>query len=58
MVIDRLIQLYKDRGFDVATGLNPGHFGGHPYAPFTWLIKDGRNYTNGLGIALRHGLRR
>ncbi|MDA1324547.1 MAG: class I SAM-dependent methyltransferase [Proteobacteria bacterium] len=53
MVIDRLIKFYKDREFDVATGLNPCHFGGHPYAPFTWLIKDGRNYTNGLGIALQ-----
>lgn len=52
-ILARLTQLYQSRGIQVATGLNPSHFGGFPLAPFTWFIRDGASLTNGLGIALQ-----
>ena len=52
-VLPRLLSLYEGRGFTVSTGLNPLHHEGAPLAPFTWLLRDGKPFTNGLGIALQ-----
>jgi len=52
-ILARLVSLYRDRGIDIAAGLNPSHFGGFPLAAFTWFVRDGRSLTNGLGIALQ-----
>ena len=52
-ILPRLVSLYASRGIDIATGLNPSHFGNLPSAPFTWFIKDGGSLTNGLGIGLQ-----
>lgn len=51
-LLPRLLAAYRGRGFEIASGLNPAHWDGFDLAPFTWLIKDGRSVTNGLGIAL------
>ncbi len=50
-ILPRLVSLYESRGIGIATGLNPGDFGGFPAAAFTWFLKDGESLTNGLGIA-------
>ena len=52
-IVPRLFELYRQRGFTVVSGLNPTHWRGLNSAPFTWLMRDGRSYTNGLGIALQ-----
>ncbi|MCW8861110.1 MAG: class I SAM-dependent methyltransferase [Rhodospirillales bacterium] len=52
-ILPKLIGLYEDSGFTVSTGLMPSFVGGLDEAPFTWLIKDGKKYTNGLGIAMQ-----
>ena len=52
-IIARLAALYESRGIEVATGLNPTHFGNFPLAPYTWFFRDGESLTNGLGIALQ-----
>lgn len=49
-ILGRLVDLYQSRGFAIATGLNPTHMNDYGGAPYTHLIKDGRNFTNGLGI--------
>jgi hypothetical protein len=50
-VLARLVALYRTRGIEIATGLNPGNFGNFGPAAFTWFVKDGESLTNGLGIA-------
>ena len=50
-IVNRLIDIYQRRGFLVSTGLNPCHFENFKTAPFTWLIKEGKNHTDGLGIS-------
>lgn len=50
-ILTRLVDFYQSRGYRIATGLNPRHVENFSGAPFTWLIKDGRSVTNGLGIA-------
>ena len=52
-ILNTLYELYESEGFTVSSGLNPDHNDGHPYAPFTWLLKDGKSFSNGLGIALQ-----
>lgn len=52
-IVPRLFDLYRQHGFTVVSGLNPAHWQGLNSAPFTWLMRDGRSYTNGLGIALQ-----
>jgi predicted O-methyltransferase YrrM len=52
-ILARLVSLYESRGIRIATGLNPSHFDGFPYAPFTWFIKGGESLTEGLGISLQ-----
>ena len=52
-IIGRLTAIYRSRGIEIATGLNPSHFDDFPLAPFTWFLKDGESLTNGLGIALQ-----
>lgn len=52
-VIDRLFEVYEGAGFTVSTGLNPHHVGGYLGAPFTFLLQDGKSFSNGLGIALK-----
>ena len=50
-VLPRLVEIFRQAGFDLAVGLNPTHFSGAPTVAFTWFLKDGRSYTEGLGIA-------
>ena len=50
-IIGRLAAIYRSRGIDIVTGLNPSHFDNFPLAPFTWFVRDGESLTNGLGIA-------
>jgi predicted O-methyltransferase YrrM len=52
-ILRRLISLYEKRGIQISTGLNPCHFGNLPQANFTWFLRDGKNLTNGLGIAMQ-----
>ena len=52
-IAPRLFELYRRRGFSLLSGLNPTYFDGHNNANFTWLIKNGESWTNGLGIALQ-----
>ncbi len=50
-IVNRLIDIYEQRGFLVSTGLNPCHFENFKPASFTWLIKESKNHTDGLGIS-------
>jgi predicted O-methyltransferase YrrM len=52
-ILHRLVGLYEERGILISTGLNPLHFGNLKEVAFTWFIRDGRNLTNGYGIALQ-----
>ncbi len=52
-IAPQLYELYRKRGFSLVSGLNPLHWGGMADASFTWLVKDGASWTNGLGIALQ-----
>ncbi len=52
-IASRLVAIYRGRGIDIASGLNPSHFDNLPTAPFTRFIKEGESLTNGLGIALQ-----
>lgn len=52
-IINKLYELYEGAGFTVTSGLNPYHHQGYLGAPFTWLMKDGKSFSNGLGIALQ-----
>jgi len=52
-IAPQLYELYRKRGFSLVSGLNPLHWGGLIEAPFTWLVKEGASWTNGLGIALQ-----
>jgi len=51
-ILNRLVDVYEKRGFEIATGLNASHFDNFTAAPFTWLMRDGRSFTNGLGITI------
>lgn len=46
-----LIELYRKRGFEIASGLSPAHFKGWREVAFTWLMKQGKPVTLNLGIA-------
>jgi len=50
-VFPRLLALYRQRGYDIASGLFPPHFGGFLEVAFTWLLRDGKPTTLNLGIA-------
>ncbi|HBC08352.1 MAG TPA: hypothetical protein DC046_12350 [Rhodospirillaceae bacterium] len=52
-IINKLFAGYESLGFTVSSGLNPHHHGGNLGAPFTWLLKDGRSFSNGLGISMK-----
>jgi predicted O-methyltransferase YrrM len=50
-VFVRLVPLYEQRGFEVATGHNPCHMYGEPNAPFTYLFREDEAWTSAAGIA-------
>lgn len=52
-IINKLFAGYESLGFTVSSGLNPHHHGGNLGAPFTWLMKGGRCFSNGLGISMK-----
>lgn len=52
-ILNRLVDLYESRGFEIAAGFNPYHFDNFGAAPYTWLFRDGRPHTNALGIAVK-----
>ncbi len=51
-ILNRLVDVYEKRGFEIAVGLNASHFDNFTAAPFTWLMRDGCSFTNGLGITI------
>lgn len=52
LVISDLVAAYAAEGFAVSTGLNPTVFNGLHSVPFTWLVRDGVEVADGLGISL------
>ncbi|WP_185961551.1 class I SAM-dependent methyltransferase [Telmatospirillum sp. J64-1] len=52
-IIVPLIKAYEAHGFTISTGLNSFLFNNARAAPFTWLMRNGRSVTEGLGIALQ-----
>ena len=52
-ILNKLFSAYESLGFTVSSGLNPHHHGGNLGAPFTWLLKDGKSFSNGLGISMK-----
>ncbi|MEU1887240.1 class I SAM-dependent methyltransferase [Micromonospora sp. WMMD987] len=51
-VFDNLVAAYAAEGYAVSTGLNPTAFHNLHSVPFTWLIRDGVEVADGLGISL------
>lgn len=52
-IVPRLVDLYRDEGISIVTGLNVFQLGGLCSAPFTRFIRNGENCTDGLGISLQ-----
>lgn len=52
-ILNTLFEAYESLGFTVSSGLNPHHHGGNLGAPFTWLLRDGQSFSNGLGISMK-----
>lgn len=52
-VLPRLIEAYAREGYAIITGLNPSHYSAFRLAPFTWIVRDGKLASSGLGIALQ-----
>ena len=52
-IMNKLFAIYKGAGFEISTGLNPARFDDYKGAPFTWLLKDGESFTEGLGISMK-----
>jgi predicted O-methyltransferase YrrM len=52
-ILGKLVELYRTQGIEICTGLGAHDFNGLPSAPFTRFVKNGRNMTGGLGIALQ-----
>jgi len=50
-IFNRLSNIYRRRGFSISAGLNPSHFKNFRAASFTWLVKENRSHTDGLGIS-------
>jgi predicted O-methyltransferase YrrM len=51
-VLVDLVAAYAAEGFAVSTGLNPTVFHNLHSVPFTWLVRDGVEVADGLGISL------
>ncbi|HEX8080494.1 MAG TPA: class I SAM-dependent methyltransferase [Jatrophihabitans sp.] len=52
LVFVDLVAAYAAEGFAVSTGLNPTAFHNLHSVPFTWLVRDGVEVADGLGISL------
>jgi hypothetical protein len=52
-VLPRLVEAYTFEGYAVLSGLNPTHFKSFPGVPFTWIIRDGKLASSGLGISVQ-----
>lgn len=50
-VFDALVEAYETEGIETASGLNPTLTQDYFGASFTWLVKDGKSVTDGLGIS-------
>ena len=50
--LNRIIDAYRSRGYEIRTGLNPGHFQGERNVSFTYLWKDGVQRGTGGGLSL------
>jgi len=51
-ILGDLVAAYAAEGFAVSTGLNPTVFHNLHSVPFTWLVRDGVEVADGLGISL------
>jgi predicted O-methyltransferase YrrM len=51
-VLPKLLRIYSDRGFEIQTGLSPGHFFGDPLVVTTHLFRGDDDVETGRGIAL------
>lgn len=49
----KLLEIYKNQGLDIRTGLNPYHFNNYRDAPFTALHKQGKIISTGGGLSLQ-----
>jgi len=52
-VLPRLTEIYAREGYAIISGLNPSHYDAFRLAPFTWIVRDGKLASSGLGIALQ-----
>ena len=52
-VLPRLVEAYTFEGYAVLSGLNPTHYKSFPGVPFTWIIRDGKLASSGLGISVQ-----
>lgn len=52
-IASQLVELFRQQGVTISTGLNPFHFGGLKEVPYTWFTKDGYTISTGFGIALQ-----
>jgi hypothetical protein len=52
-VLPQLFRFYRDHNCLPLVGLSPTQFGSFPLAPYTWMIKDGKSFTQGLGISMQ-----
>lgn len=50
--LNRIVDAYRARGYEIRTGLNPGHFQGDRSVFFTYLWKDGVLRGTGGGLSL------
>jgi hypothetical protein len=50
-ILTRLYTLYQSHDVLPLVGLSPSSFGSFPLATYTWLIRNGESFTQGLGIS-------
>jgi cephalosporin hydroxylase len=52
-ILPQLFRFYREHDCLPLVGLSPTKFGSFPLAAYTWMIKDGKNFTQGLGISMQ-----
>jgi predicted O-methyltransferase YrrM len=52
-ILPQLFRFYREHDCLPLVGLSPTKFGSFPLAVYTWMIKDGKNFTQGLGISMQ-----
>lgn len=52
-VLPRLVEAYRREGYAIISGLNASHYDAFRLAPFTWIVRDGKLASSGLGISVQ-----